>query len=1208
MRPTSRVSALTLLTVLVGSSISGRADTTVPGGTMSTDTTWDLAGSPYIVTGTIDVQGTDGPDGVTTLTILPGVQVRFTTLGQLRIGITNKGALRADGTAGQPIVFTSDAASPAPGDWLGLEFRSQTQGAPATSVTHARVRYAGRSSNDAVYVVPAAGVTIPIHDSVIEQSAFRGLQLSTGTLDLRRVTFQGNANYDLYFTGGTGTVQDCPRIESVFYSSTSPNVTWTGNSFQNWGARVSQLDPDDVGGLASNNSFSNVPGAVTAVLAGTVTRDATWTGAPGAYRVLGTIDVQGTDGPDGYTTLTLSPGAELRFATVGQLRIGNTNKGALRADGTAGQPIVFTSDAASPAPGDWLGLEFRSQTQGAPATSVTHARVRYAGRSSNDAVYVVPAAGVTIPIHDSVIEQSAFRGLQLSTGTLDLRRVTFQGNANYDLYFTGGTGTVQDCPRIESVFYSSTSPNVTWTGNSFQNWGARVSRLEPDAAATIPLTNTASRVPGALVEVLGGTQARTGSWSPQLGTHVILGQVVVQGTDGPGGVTTLTLESGLVARFALNAALAVGGGTGASGRLVSGPSDQPKVLTSNATTPATGDWGGIDVRLTGTVALRDLALYWPSTALRVGFGTAEAIERLRVFRASLGFDFASAATPSTILAIACSTVTTCVRSNGATPTIRQGDLVGTSFGVQNTTPAQVVDARQNWWGSVDGPGPVGPGSGSPITAGVLYDPWLSAREDDFDPIPKDDGDGLPDPCTDGNTTGCDDNCPNVANSSQKDADGDGVGDACDSNPVLRVSSDPSDGADFPAVQEAVDAAFQSGTRIEIFPGLGPYLESVRVDRFQLFGFSAVATLPAEPVIVDGGGSPAFWITNTAGSAPMTLSGLTIRGQTGIRSSVDTDVRNVTFEFGSQSGAALDLDAGRHRVADSRYLASVDRGVDVASGAEVTVERSIFDGLSDAAVLAAGKVTLINSLLVAGGDGVRVTAATGNATIRYATIAGNTGFGVDNQPGGTVSIDRSIVHGNSAGDLRGVTCSGVSWSTVGTVNCSGVNNNLQANPLLEPDYRLGNGSPCLDHGPNPNTFAGDPSSDLDGGPRLLDFDGDRAAENDCGAYERAAAAPPVGEVQNLRFDLDGVTFRWDPVAGAARYNHYGGDVAQLSFQNFGACRSGFDPNPADTQATDGVEPAPGRGNFFLVTAETAGGIEGTLGFGSSAERSNFAPCP
>ena len=45
-------------------------------GTISLDTTWDLAGSPYIVTANLFVEGTDGPDSVTTLTIDPGVEVR----------------------------------------------------------------------------------------------------------------------------------------------------------------------------------------------------------------------------------------------------------------------------------------------------------------------------------------------------------------------------------------------------------------------------------------------------------------------------------------------------------------------------------------------------------------------------------------------------------------------------------------------------------------------------------------------------------------------------------------------------------------------------------------------------------------------------------------------------------------------------------------------------------------------------------------------------------------------------------------------------------------------------------------------------------------------------------------------------------------------------------------------------------------------------
>jgi hypothetical protein len=46
-------------------------------------------------------------------------------------------------------------------------------------------------------------------------------------------------------------------------------------------------------------------------------------------------------------------------------------------------------------------------------------------------------------------------------------------------------------------------------------------------------------------------------------------------------------------------------------------------------------------------------------------------------------------------------------------------------GVTNKAAALLV-AENNWWGAADGPGPVGPGTGDPVSTNVDYTPWLGS--------------------------------------------------------------------------------------------------------------------------------------------------------------------------------------------------------------------------------------------------------------------------------------------------------------------------------------------------------------------------------------------------------------------------------------------------------------------------------------------------
>ncbi|MGW8186216.1 MAG: hypothetical protein ACWGNK_03085, partial [Desulfobacterales bacterium] len=90
-------------------------------GNITSDTTWDAAGSPYIVTGDITVRHSAAThyniQTAAVLTIEPGVVVRFEPGTGLYIGLNNTGsstydyygALSAQGTADEPVVFTSNS-------------------------------------------------------------------------------------------------------------------------------------------------------------------------------------------------------------------------------------------------------------------------------------------------------------------------------------------------------------------------------------------------------------------------------------------------------------------------------------------------------------------------------------------------------------------------------------------------------------------------------------------------------------------------------------------------------------------------------------------------------------------------------------------------------------------------------------------------------------------------------------------------------------------------------------------------------------------------------------------------------------------------------------------------------------------------------------------------------------------------------------------
>ncbi|HWB78256.1 MAG TPA: hypothetical protein VG755_24995 [Nannocystaceae bacterium] len=91
-----------------------------------------------------------------------------------------------------------------------------------------------------------------------------------------------------------------------------------------------------------------------------------------------TVQLRVSDG----AVLTIEAGSELHFAKDGVLHVDygsypGVGDGVLVAVGTPDNPIVFTSVATSPAPGDWYGIYFWNQPD--PRNAIAHARVEFAG-------------------------------------------------------------------------------------------------------------------------------------------------------------------------------------------------------------------------------------------------------------------------------------------------------------------------------------------------------------------------------------------------------------------------------------------------------------------------------------------------------------------------------------------------------------------------------------------------------------------------------------------------------------------------------------------------------------------------------------------------------------------------------------------------------------------------------------------------------------
>ncbi len=222
-------------------------------GPISSNTTWTLSGSPYIVTCNVQVGA-----GVT-LTIQPGVQVKFDGNYILQID----GQLIAMGTSGSPITFTSNAGTPSGGDWGYILFTDTSVDASydaggnyvsGSIIQYTVIEYAGGAlvSNDASLRVDASSPFID--HTTIRHNASAGIWVfnngaprmtyntitdngeygitvdSNGVIEISHSVISNNGREGLSVGGGATTISDNTFVDNYMgVSIYSPTATFDHN-------------------------------------------------------------------------------------------------------------------------------------------------------------------------------------------------------------------------------------------------------------------------------------------------------------------------------------------------------------------------------------------------------------------------------------------------------------------------------------------------------------------------------------------------------------------------------------------------------------------------------------------------------------------------------------------------------------------------------------------------------------------------------------------------------------------------------------------------------------------------------------------------------------------------------------------------------------------------------------------------------------------
>jgi parallel beta-helix repeat protein len=386
--------------------LSSMASATTLPEKITESTTLTAAGSPYTGSSVTIEPGA-------TVKVQPGVKLKLDSY------LTVNGTLKVEGTAEEPVVFTSPNESTPRWSQLRLE-----SGAGASVIDHAELKWGGGNGS----AIRVNGSSPTITNSTIRNSYQMGIYVAGGgSPEIANNHLFANPSYSIYYDA-TGTQTGEVNIHDnlveggeygigAYITSTGSVVgknlggnTITGTTF----SALYYKGPDIPGNITGNTLIGNSENVIR-IKEGTVAHSQTWSDGGGKVRFEGLVTVASGQ------TLTITKGVYLLAPNM-------TVNGTLKVEGTAEEPVVFTSPNESTPRWSQLRLE-----SGAGASVIDHAELKWGGGNGS----AIRVNGSSPTITNSTIRNSYDYAIGvLGSGAPKIEWNRLHNNPN-GIYYTG---------------------------------------------------------------------------------------------------------------------------------------------------------------------------------------------------------------------------------------------------------------------------------------------------------------------------------------------------------------------------------------------------------------------------------------------------------------------------------------------------------------------------------------------------------------------------------------------------------------------------------------------------------------------------------------------------------------------------------------------------------------------------------------------------